>query len=78
MHYSDFDAASGSRDLSFDFGIGHLRENFSYSLNGLLQRHRVSWSAPLENVSVLVLPSAVIHVPHGELDPREPVTNACQ
>ena len=77
MHDSYLDTSVSSLNLTFNLGIGHLREYFSNSLNGLSERHSVSLSCSLENIKlVLGTRVLVVDVPHGELDARKPVANS--
>jgi len=77
MHDGYLDTSVSSLNLAFNLGIGHLREHFSNSLNGLSEGHGVSLSCSLENVGlVLGTRVLVVDVPHGELDAREPVANS--
>ena len=78
MHNSYLDTSVSSLNLTLNLIIGHLRKHFSNSLDGLGEGHSVSLSCPLEKVWLVLGSSRVLvvaHVPHGELDPREPVTH---
>ena len=76
MHNSDLDTSVSSLNLALDLSVGHLRENFSDSLDSLSKRHRIPLSYSLENVGLVLWSILVVDVPHGELNSREPVSNS--